>query len=266
MSSLLIPSYTSGFARCAAESENPGLWKGLVGLWVPSLGPTGLTLRDWSGFGNHGTLINMDPATDWVAGEKGWALNFRAGPRGVTCGSDASLAIDKICVAGWIWQNGNASRMTPFGKGYLEYDCFFYEDTSTNIRLFYGDGVDYSFSNYNPTIDFTDGWHHFAYAVHRSVGTVYIWIDGQRGYTGGSTARGVGGSNNFEIGRRAGGGNYWNGRVANAVLYNRFPQDSEIQHLYADRHALTRLRSRVYPAAAAPAGGLSNILGGGIVV
>jgi len=40
---------------------------GLVGAWCPSVsGWGGNVLRDLSGQGNHGTLTNMDPATDWV--------------------------------------------------------------------------------------------------------------------------------------------------------------------------------------------------------
>ena len=58
------------------ECESPNLWKGCVALWVPALGPTGGTLRDLSGYGKHGTLKNMDPATDWVAGQIGWSLDF----------------------------------------------------------------------------------------------------------------------------------------------------------------------------------------------
>ena len=32
------PSYKAGYAKNAGESENPHLWKGLVGAWMPSLG------------------------------------------------------------------------------------------------------------------------------------------------------------------------------------------------------------------------------------
>ena len=38
------------------ELRYPGLWRGCVGAFNPGLGPTGLSLRDWSGRGNHGTL------------------------------------------------------------------------------------------------------------------------------------------------------------------------------------------------------------------
>lgn len=70
------PSHASSYARCAAESANPRLWKGLVGAWVPLLGVTGSALRDVSGQGNHGTLSNMDPGTDWVTWKDGSALYF----------------------------------------------------------------------------------------------------------------------------------------------------------------------------------------------
>jgi hypothetical protein len=78
------PSYKQGFAT-GDDSVAPGLWNGLVGLWAPILGPTGLTLRDQSAFQNHGTLTSMDPASDWVSTEKGWGLE-------VTDGSSEAVA------------------------------------------------------------------------------------------------------------------------------------------------------------------------------
>lgn len=57
------------------DFSNP-LTRGLVGYW-PMLEGTGETVRDYSGHQNHGTLTNMDPATDWVAGEQGAALDFK---------------------------------------------------------------------------------------------------------------------------------------------------------------------------------------------
>ena len=52
------------------------LLTGLVGAWCPSLGPSGYTLLDRSGRGNHGTLTNMDAASDWVGTPGGWALDY----------------------------------------------------------------------------------------------------------------------------------------------------------------------------------------------
>jgi hypothetical protein len=52
------------------------LKQGLVGAWIPSLGPTGLRLEDRSPYKNHGTLTNMDPNTDWVTSGGLGALDF----------------------------------------------------------------------------------------------------------------------------------------------------------------------------------------------
>ncbi len=67
------PSFGQGFARSAGESAYPGLWKGLVGAWVPSLGVTGITLHDVSLRKNNGTLTN---GPTWVVNEGQQALQF----------------------------------------------------------------------------------------------------------------------------------------------------------------------------------------------
>lgn len=48
---------------------------GLIGAWCPSLGPSGYTLLDRSGRGNHGTLRNTD-ATFWQGSRFGWSMKF----------------------------------------------------------------------------------------------------------------------------------------------------------------------------------------------
>lgn len=47
---------------------------GLVGAWLFNEG-SGNRVFDYSGNGNHGTLTNMDPATDWVPGPSGMAVD-----------------------------------------------------------------------------------------------------------------------------------------------------------------------------------------------
>ncbi len=75
MITTLRPTWKSGFARNVGESANPHLW-GFSGAWVPALGVTGNTLFDVSGRRNHGILTNMDPATDWIIDEGGYALSY----------------------------------------------------------------------------------------------------------------------------------------------------------------------------------------------
>ena len=57
-------------------SRYASLRQGLVGAFCPSLGASGFSLIDRSGYGNHGVLTNMDPGTDWVASGNGLALDF----------------------------------------------------------------------------------------------------------------------------------------------------------------------------------------------
>ena len=78
---------------------------GLEGHW--KLDETvGTTAVDSSGNGNDGTLGNMDPGTDWVAGQVGGGLDFDGTNDYVDVGSDSSL--DDIFVNGgtvsaWIY-------------------------------------------------------------------------------------------------------------------------------------------------------------------
>ena len=56
---------------CADASPNgcpPGLLDDLIGFWRLNDGAGNATSRDWSGWGNDGALIDLDPATAWVAG------------------------------------------------------------------------------------------------------------------------------------------------------------------------------------------------------
>lgn len=55
----------------------PSLSVGVVGAWCPSVDNSRSTrLTDFSGYGSHGTLTNMDPGTDWVASGGKIALDF----------------------------------------------------------------------------------------------------------------------------------------------------------------------------------------------
>ena len=62
----------------------PSLRQGLIGAWCPSLGATGYRLLDRSGYGNHGTLTNMDAGTDWVGGPRGPVLEFNGVNQNIT--------------------------------------------------------------------------------------------------------------------------------------------------------------------------------------
>ena len=75
------------------------LRQGLVGAWCPSLGASGFRLIDRSGYGNHGTLTNMDPGTDWVPSGGKLALDFDVSNDYVSVGDIAIDGLSSISIA-----------------------------------------------------------------------------------------------------------------------------------------------------------------------
>lgn len=75
--------------------------RGLVGWWGFNDGG-GTRLYDYSGYGNHGTLTNMDPVTDWLpAGSpRGGALDFDGSNDYITT-SDITLG-PTLAICAWI--------------------------------------------------------------------------------------------------------------------------------------------------------------------
>jgi hypothetical protein len=84
------------------ELRYPGLWRGCVGAWNPGLGPTGLTLRDWSGFGRHGVLTNMSAATNWISSGGRYSLDFDGTNDYVDMGNVSALRpTQQITISAW---------------------------------------------------------------------------------------------------------------------------------------------------------------------
>jgi hypothetical protein len=83
-------------------SRYASLRQGLVGAWCPSLGASGFSLIDRSGYGNHGVLSSMDPGTDWVASGGKLALDFDGSTNNVLIPDSEALRPAKtITVSAW---------------------------------------------------------------------------------------------------------------------------------------------------------------------
>lgn len=145
---ILPASYQSGFAPRDGRPLYPSLWKGCVGAWAPCLGPSGLTLRDWSGSGNHGTLNNMDAASDWAASGGRYALDFDGTNDYVSLGTSAVLSPSPMSLSFWIKMN-----VTPAG-----YDAVLGRMTNT----FWNDGYGVYWSSAS-VLRFWTGLYSFRY-------------------------------------------------------------------------------------------------------
>jgi len=267
---LLKPSYASGYAKNASQSAHPKLWDGLVGAWMPSLGVTGETLRDVSGNGHHGTLTDMDAATDWVATSKGLALDFDGSNDYVDVGlqvQDKFIMSQQASIAMWVKPSSN-----PVNSGLLsnyDGDAANYLRNGIAIRRF-SDKIrfilfDSGAGNY--ILRDTDSgacpinkWSHVCgmWDGSTSATGLKVYINGQRADTTSLTSGTV---NSLKYSnepmtiarlRSLSAQPLFQGRIAHASIYNRSLSPSEIKHLYVDSLAPFRKKQRV--SVAVPAG------------
>lgn len=260
------PSYRSGFysPRRGGAPKYPSLWEGCVGAWCPSLGQTGLTLRDESVYQNHGTLTNMHAASDWVViGGKG-ALDFDgtndyvttdAGRALKSTGSgDATFAAfvrfkDTARADFLIWK---ASSGTP--------DISLYSSGVSQLSLY----VDASEINVSTTIS-TESFYHIAATKQGDSWALYV-----NGLLGGTMTKALSfsghtdviwfGSNHTAFSPLA--AYNLNGNLDDIRIYDRALSQPEIRLLARRRGIAFERASRKLSVftAAAPTGSLSSTL------
>ena len=104
------PSYGQGFARSAGQSAYPGLWKGLVGAWVPAIGVTGNTLFDMSGNRRNGVITGAL----WKPTTEGYALDFNGTSDDVSIDHHADLTFtndDPFSISVWFRTTGTSNEI-----------------------------------------------------------------------------------------------------------------------------------------------------------
>jgi hypothetical protein len=237
---MILPgSYANGFAPRDDRPLYPELWRGCVGAWAPCLGPSGLTLRDWSGRRNNGTLTSMEPSTDWVPSGGKYALDFATDDY-VVCGSPG-VSSNIWTVAIWALYRSTATSQCFWsqytsgdaGRSFLviNYD-YISGGVSANQLAFglSGSGV--------PELGTGTGtlavntWYHIA--VRASGSEISLWVNGiqtaTKAYTNSIQQTPI------TFGRL---GNlsafYLNGQIDDARGYNRSLSGNEIRTLASRR-------------------------------
>jgi hypothetical protein len=145
---ILRASYSNGFAPRDGQPLYPELWRGCVGAWSPGLGPSGLVLRDQSGYGNHGTLTSMDPGTDWTTTLGRYSLDFDGVNDVVDCGTPPGInGATYASYSVWLWRSstgmtcavgGSAGNSTNGDR----FSCIWFSDG--NLYFSHGGGVLFS--------------------------------------------------------------------------------------------------------------------------
>lgn len=222
-------------------SDAPDLWNKLE-LFLPMNEPGGNICWDMSGKRNHGTMTNMDPATDRVVTERGRALIFAAGAEYVLCSGGVLPSSTEWSLSAWARHSGT-------DQGYMWCD-------SGNVANLLGqwagvDGMQFYVDNIlTSQAVVSDAWHLWNLVLQGTGATIYL--DGQVWNTlAGLSWTGMAGSLMF--GNRLDGERDWIGWIGSAYAHSRAVLPYQIQQLYEDPWVMGRMRRKVFAAAVAPA-------------
>jgi hypothetical protein len=225
---MILPgSYANGFAPRDGEPLYPSLWHGCVGAWAPCLGPTGATLRDWSGFKNHCTITNATLGTLWTP---------RAGKHAITTDGVNDLVeatvpqisgSTGITLSGWVWRS---SGNWGFGFGGVVNTARMNFLMFSNVLYASVPGASTAYSEIATS---AVGMNHYTMQFTAS-SFARIWINGiEQNVTvtgaGGASATGSG-MTTFWIGREIANG-YQIGSYVDVMVHNRRLSSSEIKLL-----------------------------------
>jgi len=219
------------------DTQHP-LGHGCVGWWEMNAGPGSEVVADISGNDNHGTMTNMDAATDWVQGRHGGegALEFHT--QYVNCGQfPAGTFTDSASISYWVYAispsfNTNQYRsviefsLTGSSDDWLSHKGLTYSTALRYTRV--GWGAPFSEGTwYHIAVTSTpesNGWRYYvngtlsksraAVADLSALGTWDVWIG--RCNTGSSTTHDL---------------------VSAVSIYSRALSASDIAWLYAEPYA-----------------------------
>lgn len=251
---LILVSFTKAGASTIAR---PMSNSGLVGYWNFEEGRDNSVAGDRSGFGNNGTLTNMNTSTAWTgsATSSGQALDFDASDDYVDVGSGNNLDnLGPMTVSAWYYarSEGENSRGGIFNKGdgdgvgidgpEFEFGSTGFDGSNrTNAFAF---GVGFSggplhriASNNTVTLN---KWQFVTLTWDGTTSSsgVHIYIDGvevtyQKSQDGIGSLNDDSGTNmSIGIGSFGAQSNSWDGRLDEVRIYRRVLSHDEIQRLY----------------------------------
>jgi hypothetical protein len=200
----------------------------LVGWWKLD-DANGATAQDSSIYVNHGTLIAMNPASDWVTGRIGGALHFDGVDDYVDCANDVSLQITgtEISLAAWVKydtaEDDSAIAMKTSSDDWIDGYGLYADTDAVNFYV-----TDYGF---RATKSFTadDQWHHVVGTYDGS--NVRVWVDAVEGTPFSYTGSISNAAHSLEIGRGASNSYNFSGALDDVRLYNVALTDTDILDL-----------------------------------
>ena len=142
----------------------------LVGYWALDEG-SGSDAFDSSGNGHHGTLVNMEVATDWIAGQSGTSLDFEDYECVDVPSAPGLIPSSAITIAVWAradsWASGNR-RIVGIGDSGIWGQAF---DNPQGLRFLVGGVLGADLMTSLPS---TGAWHHIAGTYDGSTACLYV--------------------------------------------------------------------------------------------
>ena len=234
--------YRFGYARRASESFHPELWDGLVGVWAPSVGPTGYSLRDISGT-NHGVIKNTNLDSAWKVRQGDYALALDGTNDFVEVARNAKIESPSSQITMSAWFNLSAAptfetvickpfTAQPWSPPYITWLVRI--NNSTTIQTDVGNGSSYSaFSTTVPTIAL-NSWHHIGLTYKNGIVTAYY--DGEAKGTKSNISGNLSYANYpLYFGRDNGAPTYFQGLLDDIRIYDRALPPSEMRTLGSRR-------------------------------
>jgi len=205
------------------------LWRGCVGYW-PMWEGAGSKAFDFSHYNNDGTLTNMDPPTDWVKTEKGFALSFDGTDDYVRVEDQSSLNFGTadFSFGALFYSRADSAHLGILnkrsgGNGWRI-------DASDNDSLY---AYIFGSSSAGSVVISNGAPERWVCAlVVAQAGVVAIWLNGARWPTTDTYAGTVDNSEYLEIGRLDHNNDYaFLGTIAWCGVWNRALQDAEAMRI-----------------------------------
>lgn len=170
---MILPgSYQSGFAPRDGRPLYPELWESCVFAAAPCLGPTGLTLRDWSPTKNHGTITSSTAALAWQPSQGRYSVSNDGADDYIQLSFAPCMTNDLWSYSGWFYFRtlaGSVSDPCLLNSG----GTYLAVGASNQLQFFSG-GAWRSFSGGSVT---TGVWVHLAW-IRRTISSCNAYING----------------------------------------------------------------------------------------
>ncbi len=220
-------------------STTSSLYNGLVGWWTfDNQDMLNGAVRDKSGNGNTGNLVNIATSTFYTQGKLGQAFKFDGVNDYVQINNGANALSGLNNTALSVWFNGTANGFPAVVNSAVSDLTWGIEFNNSGTSLFLWRGG--SYRTYTISINLLDKkWHHVVVNYTGSGDSASLYVDGQlqSSFTG-SIAGMRTETGNIEIGRYRTGINYFKGSIDDVRIYNRALSASEISQLYKQGQAI----------------------------